>query len=97
MKLRFTRPALADLENILDYVAEQSPKAARHIQARIHAIFDLIAQQPRIGVQTDDPTLRRAVTVPYPYLIFYEVAGQDIIVHAIRHGARAPETMPDKD
>ena len=97
MKLRFTRPALADLENILDYVLERSPQAARRIHSRIHAMLDLIAQQPRIGVQTDDPALRRAVTVPYPYLIFYEVAEQEIIVYAVRHGARAPETMPDKD
>jgi hypothetical protein len=27
---------------------------------------------------------------PYPYLIFYEVAGTDVIIHAVRHAARNP-------
>jgi plasmid stabilization system protein ParE len=97
MKLRFTRPALADLENILDYIAERSPQGAKRVHARIRTILDLISQHPRIGAQTDDPIIRRAVTVPYPYLIFYEAAGQQIIIHAIRHGSRDPETMPDRD
>jgi toxin ParE1/3/4 len=33
-------------------------------------------------------------TPPYPYLIFYEVAGDEIVVHAVRHGARDPSGMP---
>jgi plasmid stabilization system protein ParE len=94
MKLRFTRPALADLENILDYIAEHSPQGADRVHTRIHAIFDLIAQYPHIGAQTDDPVIRRAATAPYPYLVFYEVGDQDIIVHAVRHGARDPKSMP---
>jgi toxin ParE1/3/4 len=27
-------------------------------------------------------------TTPYPYLIFYEATDDEIIVHAVRHGAR---------
>jgi toxin ParE1/3/4 len=43
---------------------------------------------------TDDPAIRRLTTTPYPYLIFYEVTETEIIVHAIRHGARDPSGMP---
>jgi plasmid stabilization system protein ParE len=32
-------------------------------------------------------------TSPYPYLIFYEVAGEEVIIHAVRHGARDPSDM----
>ena len=39
---------------------------------------------------TDDPTVRRITTTPYPYLIFYEVADAEIVIHAVRHGARDP-------
>lgn len=97
MKLRYTRPALADLENILDYISERSPQGAKRVHARIQTILGLIAQQPRIGTGTDDPTIRRAVTAPYPYLIFYQIAADEIIIHAVRHGAREPESMPGKD
>jgi plasmid stabilization system protein ParE len=34
------------------------------------------------------------VVVPYPYLVFYEVTDEEIIVHAVRHGARDPGSMP---
>jgi plasmid stabilization system protein ParE len=39
---------------------------------------------------TDDPTIRRIATTPYPYLIFYEATDAEIIIHAVRHGARDP-------
>lgn len=35
-------------------------------------------------------------TTPYPFLVFYEIGSQEIIVHAIRHGARDPGEMPGK-
>ena len=94
MRLRYTRPALADLDAILDYVAARSPQSARRIQARIQAVTNLLLSYPRIGVQTEDPTIRRINTSPYPYLIFYEATGDEIIIHAVRHGARDPSGMP---
>jgi len=32
--------------------------------------------------------------LPYPYLIFYEAAENEIIIHAVRHAARDPSGMP---
>jgi toxin ParE1/3/4 len=72
VRLRYTLPALADLDQILDHVAAQSPKEAVHVQARIKAIADLLLHHPRIGALTNDPTIRRMTTSPYPYVIFYE-------------------------
>jgi toxin ParE1/3/4 len=41
--LRYTLPALADLSSILDYIiASHSPQGAKHVQARIQAIIDLL-------------------------------------------------------
>jgi toxin ParE1/3/4 len=28
------------------------------------------------------------MTMPYPYLIFYEATDDEFIIHAVRHGAR---------
>jgi plasmid stabilization system protein ParE len=33
-------------------------------------------------------------TPPYPYLIFYEPTETEIVIHAVRHAARAPSIMP---
>lgn len=71
MNLRY---ALADLDEILTHIATHSPRGAMHVQARIKAITDLLLRHPRIGALTNDPTIRRITTSPYPYLVFYEVA-----------------------
>jgi toxin ParE1/3/4 len=70
MRLRYTRPALADLDAILDYVAARSPQGETYVRARIWAVINLLLSYPRIGLQTEDPTIRRINTSPYPYLIF---------------------------
>ena len=49
---------------------------------------------PRAGTRTDDPTIRRVVASPYPYLIFYEATEDEVIIHAVRHGARDPSDTP---
>lgn len=94
MRLRYTRPALTDLDAILEYVAIHSPQATARVHTRIQAIIDLLLSHPHVGARTDDPTIRRVNTSPYPYLIFYEIAEDEIIIHAVRHGARDPSSMP---
>jgi plasmid stabilization system protein ParE len=34
-------------------------------------------------------------TRPYPYLVFYEATDAEIIIHAVRHGARDPSDNPE--
>lgn len=94
MKLHYTRPALADLGVLLDAIATQSPQGARRVQRRIQAVIGLLPLHPHIGTLTDAPGIRRITTPPYPYLVFYEVAQAEIIIHAVRHGARDPSGMP---
>lgn len=94
MKLRFTRPALADLESVLDHIATQSPHGASKVHARIQAVINLLLLHPNIGSRTYDPSIRRMTTPPYPYLIFYEPTDDELIIHAVRHGARDPQGMP---
>jgi toxin ParE1/3/4 len=88
VRLRYTLPALADLSAILDYIAAHSPQRARRVQARIQALTDLLLLYPHIGRRTNDPAIRRMTTTPYPYLV------SEIIIHAVRHGARDPSGMP---
>jgi toxin ParE1/3/4 len=94
MRLRYTRPALADLDSILDFVAVRSPLGAARVHMRIQAVIGLLLSHPRIGAQTEDEIVRRIPTTPYPYLIFYEIAGDEIVIHAVRHSARDPSGMP---
>ena len=94
MKLRYTLPALADLDSILDYIAARSPQGARRVQGRIQNVIEILLLHPQIGTRTDDLVIRRMTTPPYPYLVFYEATATEIIIHAIRHAARDPSGMP---
>jgi plasmid stabilization system protein ParE len=94
VKLRYTLPALADLNSILDYIAAYSPDGAKRVQTRIQNVIDLLLAHPEIGIRTDDPIIRRLMTPPYPFLVFYEVTESEIIIHAVRHAARDPSGMP---
>jgi len=94
VRIRYTLPALADLESIFDYVAAHSPQGARRIQSRIKSAIALLPLHPHMGAPTEDPTIRRLVASPYPYVIFYEPVEAEIVIHAIRHAARDPKGMP---
>lgn len=94
MRLRYTRSGLTDLEAILAYISARSPRGAERVRARIQAVTDLLLDHPRIGTQTEDPTIRHMTASPYPSLIFYERTDSEIVVHAVRHGARDPSDAP---
>jgi toxin ParE1/3/4 len=94
MRLRYTLPAVADLASLLDYIADRSPQGADRVHGRIRAVTDLLLRYPLAGAATDDPTIRRMTTTPYPYLIFYEATDDEIIIHAVRPGARDPSDNP---
>lgn len=94
LKVRYTRPALADLESILGHIAVRSPKGARRVQSRIQTLIGILSAHPLIGTRTDDPSIRRLATRPYPYIVFYEVTDDAIVVHAVRHTSRDPSSMP---
>ncbi|WP_428490384.1 type II toxin-antitoxin system RelE/ParE family toxin [Rhodopila sp.] len=94
MKLRYTLPALADLDSVLGYIAAHSPQGAKRVRARIQVIIDLLLLYPGLGTRTDDPSIPRMTASPYPYLIFYQVTEAEIIIHAVRHAARKPSGMP---
>ena len=90
MKVRYTRRALRQLAEILDYVDARSPQGAENIKRRLQAIIDLLADHPNSGRITSKPGIRRAVVRPYPYVIFYRPDATGIVIHGVRHAARRP-------
>ena len=90
MKVRFTERAADELEDILTYVAAHSPQGAAKVKRRIKLLTDLISRHPEAGQRTNRAGLRRIVVQPYPYLLFYQVAADEIVIHGLRHAARRP-------
>jgi len=86
MKLRYERGALADLDEIFAYIAEDNRAAAARLVARIEEAAAKIASSPYMGEATRKSAFRR-----FPigkYLIVYEVGRDEVVIHYVRHGAR---------
>jgi plasmid stabilization system protein ParE len=60
------------------------------VKARIKDIIDLLEFQTEAGQATNRPGQRRMVVSPYPYMIFYRICDDSVIIQRIRHTARRP-------
>ena len=90
MRLHVTKRAATQIERALDYIEAESPQGANRMRERIQALFHLLAEHPYAGQATDLPGVRRLSVSPYPYLIFYRVTDDEVIVQRIRHTSRRP-------
>lgn len=50
----------------------------------------LLEQYPEVGRLTSKSGMRRLVVTPYPYLVFYRIGREGVVIHGIRHAARKP-------
>jgi len=89
MKVRFTRLALAELDEIRSFLVTRSPRGAANVEARIRQVVRMISEQP-LGSQEVEgrPGIRRAPLVSYPYVIYYRIREAHVEIIRIRHGAR---------
>jgi toxin ParE1/3/4 len=94
VKLRFTWHALRQIEEIIHGIALESPQGARRVRERMQAITTLLIEYPHIGQPTDLVGVRRMLVSPYPYVIFYRVTDEAVIVQRVRHAARDPSGAP---
>jgi toxin ParE1/3/4 len=93
MKVRYERGALADLEEIFSYIAADNRLAAARLVARIEEAVDRIGRNPYIGQITRNAAFRRLPVGQY--LIVYEVAVTEVVIHYVRHGARRRPWEPE--
>ena len=95
LNLRFTVQAATELEQVLDNIADRSVQGADRVKLRIQKTLNLLVEHPFSGKATSHPDLRRIVATPYPYLIFYRIDAEDVVIIGIRHAARHPSSMPE--
>ena len=93
MRTRWTRPALADLEAIGDFVARDNPKAADRTVRRIVEAVEGLKDHPHLGRTGRVTGTRELVIAETPYIVPYRVADGDVQILAVIHGARR---WPDK-
>jgi plasmid stabilization system protein ParE len=90
VKVRYAETAIAEIEEILSYIAECNRTAAIAVRARIERTVSALALTPEMAQRTDEPGVRRMPVGSYPYLIFYTIEGDEVVILRVRHRARRP-------
>ena len=88
MRVTWTRPAVADVLQIRDYIATDSPRYARIVAERLFASVVRLTKYPlsgRVVPELNDPSLREVVDAPYR--IVYRVGTEALEILTVVHAA----------
>lgn len=92
-RLRLSRQADADLDEIAEYIADRSPSAAQRQLETLYEKFILLAAHPLLGESCENlsPSLR-AFTAG-SYVIFYAPLDDGIEVARVIHASRDIDSL----
>ena len=94
LTIRWTRRALARLDEIGAYIAEDNPAAARRTVALLAAGASGLGAQPMLGRPGRLEGTRELVVTRTRYLIAYRVHNHDVEILTVLHGAQEwPDQM----
>jgi plasmid stabilization system protein ParE len=79
MKVVYAPRALRDVDEILSYIHERSPRGARNVSFAIEHAVDLCALNPRAGSKTDEPGVYRWPLGKYRFTIFYRLRSDGVL------------------
>lgn len=91
MTLRLTPEAEADVDDAHAWYEEERIGLGDAFLRVVDASIASIQRRPE-AYQLVDETMRRALLRRFPYGVFFEVVGTEVIVYGILHCARDPKT-----
>ena len=95
MIIRWSGPALDDLESIRAYLGERNPRVAKKVIGRVFDAIEALETTPWIGRPGRRPDSRELVLVDVPYLVAYRVRPGVIEVLRVLHTSRKwPRKLP---
>lgn len=88
MRVAYTLTALSEVEEVFSHIARENPGAARRVLSVFEQVVARLSEFPQSGVETDMAGVRMTPILPFPYLIFYSIDRETLVVRNFRHGAR---------
>jgi len=89
MKVAYTREALRNLGQALDYLAEHFPASLAPFERHLRLIERRLATWPESARRVAGrPGVRVVPMIRYPYRIFYRVSGSTVEILHIHHSSR---------
>jgi toxin ParE1/3/4 len=87
-KIRWLRLALADLDELMGYIARDNPKATAKVAGKIWETTLTLSNHPAMGKPGRVPGTREMVVTGTSYLVPYRVVANEVQILRILHGAR---------
>lgn len=88
-RFELTRQAHADLQNIWEFIAQDSLDAADRVLDEFEHTFARLAAMPGIGHSREDLTTQDVLFWPmYSYLILYRKNSTPLLIVGVLHGRR---------
>lgn len=88
MEVEWLDEALADLQTIGQYIAEDDPVAAYRVITKIEAAGNSLEHNPRLGRPGRVPKTRELVIPKLPYILPYYLTRTKIRILAVMHASR---------
>ena len=88
MRVVWLRRAIADLQAVHDFIANDNPPAALATTSKIATAVTLLTDQPSLGRAGRVPRTRELVIPDTPYVVPYAMIANEIRILAVLHGAR---------
>ena len=76
------------MDAIHEYIRERNESAATIVISRIRQIAHTLARWPRIGRETDEANVCMIPVPRLPFIIFYRIDTDRIIILNVRHSAQ---------
>ena len=87
MTIRWSDPAIEDLEAVYDYIARDNENKAAQVVAELLLAIDGLERFPQMG-QTDPSAPGRRILTHPPYRIYYRIRRDVIEILSLLHGSR---------
>ncbi len=92
-KIRYAPAAADDMDEIFSYISQDNITTAKTMLEKINKEIAGLTKYPHMGSVLSDEEFTiirhgyRFIAVP-PYLVFYRITGNTVIIHRILHGRR---------
>jgi len=95
MRIEWTKPALADMQAIRDYIGRDSSYYAARFIDKVIASIEKLAEFPQTGRTVEDAENDNIRELLFQnYRIIYQADSQRVLILAVIHGARKHRDRP---
>ena len=88
MRIRWTPPAAADLQNISDYLREHHPQYRQPTLRKLYQKIRALRDAPYVGRPGRVEGTRELLFPPLPYIVVYQVKENAVEISRVFHGAQ---------